>query len=143
MAVLMASNLLGWQVALSGWRATPFCPSHLLFSLLSQPCPLHCQIPSRLRMLCPPTGPAGGGGSDRTVVGGQLQKFKGIKSLIEESQRMRWLKERRTVRWTVKRKKTYFLLCEHLAVLLNHVFVLGGTGQRLRLLYNETFSLTS
>lgn len=85
----------------------------------------------------------GEGGSDTTVVGGQLQKFKGIKGLIEDSLRMRWLKERRTVRWTVQRKKTYFLLCEHLAVLLSYVFVLSGTGQRLGLLYNQTFSLTS
>lgn len=133
-------DLLGWQVALSGWRATLFCPSHLLFSLLSQPCPLHSQIPSRLWILCPPTEPARG---DRTVVGGQLQKFKGIKSLMEESQRMRWLKEQRTVRWTVQRKKTYFLLCEHLAALLSHILVLSGAGQRLRLLYNQTFPLTS
>lgn len=41
------------------------------------------------------------------------------------------------------KKKTYFLLCEHLAVLLSYVFVLSGTGQRLGLLYNQTFSLTS
>lgn len=57
MAALLASKLclLGWQMAP---LATQFCHSHLLFSLLSQPCSLRCQIFFLLWMLCLPTRPA-------------------------------------------------------------------------------------
>lgn len=44
-------SLLGWQMALSLWRVTQFCPSHLLFSPLSWPCSPRCQLPSQVQML--------------------------------------------------------------------------------------------
>ena len=45
-------TLSSWQMALlSLQRVTQFGPSHLLFSPLSWPCSLHCQLPSQLQML--------------------------------------------------------------------------------------------
>lgn len=140
MAVLLASKLclLGWQMAPYWWRATRFCHSHLLFSLLSQPCSLRCQIFFLLWMLCLPTRPAKEEKlAERKVVGSQFKKLKGLKV---------WYRIKRKVTecdGQLKEKHTYFLLWEHLAVLLSYLSVLSCTGKRLRLLYNQRLGLIS
>lgn len=64
-------TLFGWQMAPSLWRATRFCFAHLLFSLLSWPCPLRCQLPSQVLDLHWRSAEGGGGKTNQT---GQQQE---------------------------------------------------------------------
>lgn len=78
-------------MARSLWKVTRFCSSHLVFSPLSWPCALHCQLPSQLQMLPlhwrPVEGQTGRttGGEKRKVVRGQKDQLRGVLSLTEAS----------------------------------------------------------
>lgn len=83
--------LLGWQMALSFWRVTQFCPSHLQFSPLSWPCSLHCQLPSQIQML-PLHWKSAEGGKNREnrrrkkkFGRGQRDKIKGVHKMMDKT----------------------------------------------------------
>lgn len=136
MAVPSASRLRlsGGRVAPYRRRAARFCHSQLLFSLLSPPCSPRCQIFSLLRMLRLPTRPAK---EEKTSRRGKRLEVQRFKSLTQNKRKVTECDGQ------LKRKHTYFLLWEHLAVWLSYLFVLSGTGKKLKLLCNQRLGLIS
>ena len=161
MAALSVSKraLSGWQMVLLLRKVTRFCPSHLPFSPLSRPCSPHCQLPSRVQMPAPHWRSAGGNnrqGSRRRkkkVDRGQRDELKGVQvwqgCLLRTA---RWVRlkcdepredgqenkgERDESDGSRQNKRTHFLLCQFLVILLCGLLVLSGAQERLSLLYKS------